>query len=140
MKRVRTTFHQCLVLLVFGALSLSLAHADVEWRIARELKLDSEPLDIAQSQDERNIFILTRGKILFYSLTEDKVKETIPVPEAFDRLRVSPKGNFLILGSGSEKTIEIVQFKIIQEIDISGLPYRGPKDAPVTIAVFSDYQ
>jgi len=140
MKRVRTIFHLCLVLLVFGALSLSLAHADVEWRIARELKLDSEPLDIAQSQDERSIFILTRGKILVYSLPEDRVKEAIPVDGAFDRLRVSPKGDFLILGSGSEKTLNIIQFKIIQEIDISGLPYSGPKDAPVTIAVFSDYQ
>jgi len=29
---------------------------------------------------------------------------------------------------------------VIHKIDVTGLPFKGPTDAPVTVAVFSDYQ
>jgi hypothetical protein len=29
---------------------------------------------------------------------------------------------------------------VIHEIEVTGLPFKGSPDAPVTIAVFSDYQ
>jgi hypothetical protein len=29
---------------------------------------------------------------------------------------------------------------VIHKIDVTGLPFKGPPGAPVTVAVFSDYQ
>ncbi len=29
---------------------------------------------------------------------------------------------------------------VVHEIDVTGLPFKGSPDAPVTVAVFSDYQ
>ncbi len=29
---------------------------------------------------------------------------------------------------------------VVHKIDVTGLPFKGPPDAPVTVAVFSDYQ
>lgn len=131
------------IFLVFGACSIFFsfpARGDVEWKIVKQLKFDSKPLDLVPSLDGRNIFILLRGKILIYSLSENKVSATIPVEEAVDGLRLSPNAEFLIVKSSSQKTVKIIQWRIVQDINVSGLPYQGPKDASVTIAVFSDYQ
>jgi len=114
--------------------------ANVEWTPKKQLELGVSTLDIATSLDGRWIFILAPGEILVYSISEEKVVNRIPVDKAFDRLTHSPRTNTLILGSGTEKTLKIIELDVIHDIAISGLPIKGPEDAPVTIAVFGDYQ
>jgi hypothetical protein len=46
----------------------------------------------------------------------------------------------LILTSSFSKTLKIFQVDTIHEIALSGLAFKGPADAAVTIAVFDDYQ
>ncbi len=140
MTKVGRVFIMLLVLWMCGIFVSSPSRGEVDWKIVKELKFDSEPLDMVPSLDGRNIFILVRGKIMVYSLLEGKIKESVSVQGSFDRLRALPNSEYLILTSSSEKALKIIQFKIIPEINISGLPYKGPKDAPVTIAVFTDYQ
>jgi len=50
------------------------------------------------------------------------------------------KTNTLILASSSTGALKIIQADQRYEISLSGLPFKGPVDAPVTIAVFDDYQ
>jgi hypothetical protein len=114
--------------------------ANVEWTPKKPLDLGASTLDMATSLDGRWIFILAPGEILVYSVSEEKVVNRIPVDKAFDRLTHSPKTNTIILGSGTEKTLKIIELEVIHSFAISGLPIRGPQDAPVTIAVFGDYQ
>ena len=114
--------------------------AEVDWTIKKQLNLEASPLDISTSVDGRWIFILVPGEVLVYSVSEDKVVNRIPVDEAFDTLTHSARSNTLVLGSGSEKTLRIIQLELIHKIDISGLPFKGPENAPVTMAVFGDYQ
>jgi hypothetical protein len=52
----------------------------------------------------------------------------------------SPNGDSLLLADSKAKTLEVVGISFVVDIDISGLPFKGPADAPVVIAVFSDYQ
>ena len=115
-------------------------HAEVEWKAIKELRLEVTPLDIVSSADGQLVFILSQGEILVYSVSEDKVLNRIPIDKNFDRLSYSATNNTLILTSGSEKILKIIQLEIIQKISIEGLPFKGPENAPVTIAVFSDYQ
>jgi WD40 repeat protein len=84
--------------------------------------------------------MLTPGKILVYSIAQEKVLNRIPVDKSFDRLTFSPKQNRLIVTSSSKKTLKLIDVEFLQKIDITGLPYKGQKNAPVTIAVFNDYQ
>ena len=140
MKMLRITFPLCLLLAVQGMFCSFPAKAEVDWHMAKQLMLESEPLDVAVSPDAKSLFVLVRGKVLVYSSLGDSIKGTIPVDEATDRVRVSPKGDYLILWSSSNKILRFIQFSLIEEIDLSGLPYKGLKEAPVTIAVFSDYQ
>jgi len=46
----------------------------------------------------------------------------------------------LLLKSRGNQTIEILVIDFIQKINISSSPFKGPTDAPVMIAVFSDFQ
>ena len=115
-------------------------HSAMDWTIVRQINLDAEPLDIAASADGRLIFVLVPGEILVYSISEDNVTNRIPIDKAFDRLTHSARTNVLILTSSSAKTLKIIQLEAIHNIALSGLPFKGPADAPVTIAVFSDYQ
>jgi hypothetical protein len=34
----------------------------------------------------------------------------------------------------------MVRISFVMDIDISGLPFKGAADAPVVVAMFSDYQ
>jgi len=42
--------------------------------------------------------------------------------------------------SRSQKMLRVIQLETIHQFDLSGLPFKGREEAPVTIAVFSDYQ
>ena len=114
--------------------------ADLELTERKELKLDASPLDTATSADGQWLFILTPGEIIVYSAFEDKISKGIPIDKGFDRLTYSAKTNSLILSSRSEKAVKIIQLELIHQFDISGLPLKGPENAPVTVAVFGDYQ
>ena len=84
--------------------------------------------------------MLSPGEIAVYSLTRNQTINTIPIEPDYDRISVSPKGNSLIVTSSTGKSLKIIDLEFIFQIDKSGLPLKGPADAPVTIAVFSDYQ
>jgi len=114
--------------------------AELEWTFREQVPLTSAPLDNAVSTDGKLLYILSAGEILVYSLTQNKTINTIPIESEYDNIAVSPQGNSLIVTSSAGKSLKIIDLEYIYNIDISGLPLKGPADAPVTIAVFSDYQ
>ena len=114
--------------------------AIVEWNIHKTLKLDTQPLDIAVSKNGKSIFVLTKlGKILIYSFN-GKLKDEIDVGNHIDQIKSGPGEEWLFLSSRKNKTVEILHVDFIQHIDISGSPFQGVENAPVAIAVFSDFQ
>ena len=113
---------------------------EMEWTIKTERNLEATPLDTAVSADGRLIFILSPGEILVYSVLQQKVINRIPVDKRFDRMTFSRADNTLIVTSSSAKVLKTIQLEFIQNIDITGLPFKGPANAPVTVAVFNDYQ
>ena len=133
----------CGILFSFMISCISVAQvfaADLELTERKQLKLDVSPLDTATSADGQWLFILTPGEIIVYSAFEDKISKGISIDKGFDRLTYSSKTNSLILSSRSEKTVKIIQLELLHKFDPSGLPFKGPGNAPVTVAVFGDYQ
>jgi hypothetical protein len=114
--------------------------ATLEWKIIQSLDLKTTPLDIASSADGLWLFIPTPGAILVFSTQEGKITEHVPVDPAFDRITSFPRGNVLTVTSSTQKTLQIIYLEPVHQIDTTGLPFKGPQDAPVTIAVFTDYQ
>jgi hypothetical protein len=115
-------------------------YAEIDTTLIKQTNLDVQPLDIAASADGKMIYVLARGEILLYSIDEGKVSNRIPIDKDFDKLTYAAKDNVLILTSSSSKTLKIIQVDFIYNITLDGLPYKGPANAAVTIAVFDDYQ
>jgi hypothetical protein len=129
-----------LIILVGLVSSSQIVYADIDWSIIKQIDLNAQPLDIAASADGRLIFVLAEGEILVYSISENKVTNRIPIDRDFDRVTLSDKRNALIISSSSSKRLKMIRVDRIYKIDISGHPFKGPADAPLTIVSFNDYQ
>lgn len=139
-KNVKTVFGAVITLMLFLVPLLNTSHATVELSTVKKLNLNAQPLDVAHSDDGNFLYILTRGEILVYSLAEDAVTDKVPIDKTYDSIAPLSDTGALILNSSTTTKIEVVNIEFIKNIDISGHPFKGPQDAPVTIAVFSDYQ
>jgi WD40 repeat protein len=128
------------VFFVVSAGFVGTVSAELEWTFRNPVPLTAAPLDNAVSADGQLLFMLSAGEIAVYSLTQSKTINTIPIDPDYDRISVSPRGNSLIVTSSAGKSMRIIDLEFVYQIDKSGLPLKGPADAPVTIAVFSDYQ
>jgi len=116
------------------------AQADVEWKIIKDLDLKAKPLDIAPSADGKWLFILTPGEILIFSIPEGKITDRFPVDKDFDRIALLPRPDLITLTSSRKNALQVIRFETIYKFDLTGLPFKGPQEASVTVAVFDDYQ
>ena len=138
--RTRIILALALFLAAGGTFLPKMVQADMEWRVINDLNLKATPLDVAPSADGQWLFILTPGEILVYSFPEGKITDHIGVSKDFDRLASLPSANTLTITSTTKKIVQIVVLEAVHKIDVTGSPFKGPQDAPVTIAVFTDYQ
>jgi len=128
------------VLIVLGSITMSYAAASVEWNVQKTLQLESAPIDVALSLDGKRIFVLDdQGQILIYS-TAGPFLDKIEVGNQFDHIKVGPKGAHLILNSRKNKSVQVITLDFIQNINVSGSPFKGSEDAAVVIATFDDFE
>jgi hypothetical protein len=129
-----------IVALAFVLAFCSPGFAEVEWEIQETLKLDSAPLDVAVSVDGKWLFVLTdKGSIVIFS-SDGREQDKIDVGDHVDTIEAGPREDILFLKSRKHKTVEVVTLDFIQDINVFGSPYKGPADAPVVIAVFTDFE
>ena len=130
-------------LLAAAALSLSLSvpvGAEVEWNVVKTLSLDGEALDVAVSADGKGVYVLLRGgQVQIYS-PGGKLQESFDLGFPADSIALSPAGNILYAASGDGRSLQVVQLVFVQKISTAGSPVKGPESAPVTVAVFNDFQ
>lgn len=122
------------------ALTVHPVWADLSWSTLTEFSLQGEPLDVASSGDGKSLFILAPGEVHVYSIPENALEKKIPVGEGFDRITYSPALHALVLTARGSKTLKILKLQDIHALDLSGLPFKGPEGAPVSVVVFSGYQ
>ena len=136
---MRPKFIGLLSVLLIIAGTAAGSFANVEWGLEHTFQMDQPPIDVAVSPDGKHIFVLTESGILVYS-KDGKLQDKIDVGYPVDQMKMGPEGKQLFITSRKNKTVQAVSIDFIVDIDISGAPYRGRQDAPVVIAVFSDYQ
>ncbi len=131
-----------LVLITAALLALAVhpASAEVISNVESSFKTTERPLDLATIADGSKTFVLTKkGNVLIYD-AKGELTDTVSVGKAFDRMEASPAGDKLFLSSSKDKTVQVISLAYIKEINIADSPYKGAKDAPVIVAVFSDFQ
>lgn len=127
-----------MLLICFGILPP--VHAEVEYNVLKTYKLEDQPVDMAFSASRNEIYVLNpKGELLIYD-ANNRLTEKINVGEGYDRLQLIQGSNVLCLSSRKDKKIQIIRLEFIQKIDTSGSPYKGSENAPVVIAVFSEFQ
>ena len=139
-KRMKRKFAIFLVALFLMFAWFSSSLATVEWDVAGTLNLKETPRDAAIALNGKWIFVLTdTGEILIYS-SDGKLEGTISVGKDVEGIKAGPREDILLLTSGKDKKVQIITLDFIQEINVSGSPFKGKADAPVVIAAFNDFQ
>ena len=114
--------------------------AEVEWSVQKDLKLDAAPLDVAASASGQWLFVLSaNGQVTVFS-SQGVVSDKFEVGQGVDGLATGPQEEILYLTNSKEATVKIVLVDFIRQINTEGSPFKGPKDAPVVLAVFTDFQ
>ena len=132
--------------LVAGTLLLpctSLAKVDIEEK--NTFTTTSAPLDVKSSADGKLLYVLTDDCKLHVYSDDGSLKDVIEVAKGTDRievagLRAANIDNKIYLINTAAKTIKELAVEFSAEIDASGSPFLGDPGAPVTIAVFSDFE
>ena len=137
MRQVRKV---CILLTALLFSFIAASQAEVEKGASKTLKLEAKPIDMAVSADGKYTFILAEGGKILIVDNSGQIKDTLKVSESAVSIGTSPKGDFLLLADSKENTLEVFSISFVVDIDISGLPFKGPENAPVVIAVFNDYQ
>jgi DNA-binding beta-propeller fold protein YncE len=130
-------------ILLIAVLALALCapvYAEVEWQVSQNLKLPSAPVDIATSADGQKVFVLLQGGELRIFNANGQQQEAVNLEISADKIAVSPDGGRLVLSDSKSKQVRLVSLDYIKPIDISGSPVKGPDDATVVVAVYSDFQ
>ncbi len=140
MKPVRLFFWS---LLITAMMAVS-AHARIDWDKTSSIQINSAIIDIASSTDGKHVFILTSGKVHIYTNT-GILKDSFEVSPDTSRISVSGLdmagiGNKIFLSNDSTGRIEEISYSYIIDINTEGSPFLGEADAPVVVALFSDFQ
>jgi len=112
----------------------------VEWGVVRQFQIASSPIDIAHSLDGKYAFVLTQDNDVLIYDNMGALQGTIPVNKGVTSIALDPLGQFLHMSDSENNKFYTLAIDFV--IDINGVdaPFKGKKDAPVTIAVFSDFQ
>ncbi len=110
------------------------------WSIQNQWKISSKPLEIVHTLDGKQVFVLTEQHTVEIYGSKGKHEGSIPVSEGVTAIDISPRGELLYLIDSKKNTFSSLSIDFIKDIDISGSPFKGKEDAPVTIAVFTDFE
>ncbi len=133
---MRISWLPCLLLLWLPVTG----HAEVESHVVQSFRTDAPLLDMAVTSDGKYIYVLTKKATLQVFTANGTLKERLNVGKDVDRLRVGRRDDLVYLINSRGNRIEALQLTFVQHFTSTGSPVKGPENAPVTVAVFSDFQ
>lgn len=112
----------------------------LEWQVISNWQIESTPVDLVHSLDGKLVFVLDdQHRVLIYD-NNGKLQGRLPVSEGVTAIDIAPQGEALYLIDSQTKSFTSVSMNYMHDIDITGSPFKGNVNAPVTIAVFTDFE
>ncbi|MBT8346141.1 MAG: hypothetical protein KJO28_07535 [Desulfofustis sp.] len=103
-------------------------------------QLPYSPVDMVQSVDGKYIYILTdNNKLLIYE-PNGNLKASVDVDPGVVAIDTDARGENVLLVDKDNKSFSVYSVDFVSDVDVSGAPFKGKADAPVTVAVFSDFE
>ena len=112
----------------------------VEWGVVRQFQIPSSPIDIAHSLDGKYAFVLTQDSKVFIFDNTGALQGTIPVNKGVNSIALDPLGQFLHMSDSEKNNFYTLAIDFVVDINAVDAPFKGKKDALITVAVFSDFQ
>lgn len=113
---------------------------DLNWSVQASWPIPAKPLDIAQSLDNKKVFILGTDAKVYIFTPDGKQLGALPVDPNVNAIDIAARGEMLYLVNNKTNTYTAIDVSFNQKIDITGAPVRGKADAPVTLVLFSDFE
>lgn len=136
----------CLISLILASGANALAVPDsgkdnrVEWKLQQNWSTAGKTLDMAHSLDGKVVYILNDQQLVQVFNTQGQLQGSIPVEEGVSAIDISPQGEKLYLINNNNQTFSSIGVSFVVDVDVSGSPFKGPANAPVTIALFTDFE
>ncbi len=112
----------------------------LEWEVKKQWQIPDSPVDVVHSLDDKYVFILTnKHQVLIYT-SDGKLEGTIPVEKGVTAIDIAPRAETLYLIDKDKNSFSAISVDFIHDINITGSPFLGPENAPVTIALFTDFE
>ncbi len=113
---------------------------DLNWSVQTTWTLPTKPLDIAQSLDNKKVFILGADAKVHIFAPDGKKLGDLPVDANISAIDIAPRGEMLYLINDKTNSYTAIDVSFNQRIDITGAPVLGQADAPITLVIFSDFE
>jgi hypothetical protein len=113
---------------------------DLNWSVQASWSIPAKPLDIAQSLDNKKVFVLATDAKVYIFTPDGKQLGALPVDPGANAIDIAARGEMLYLVNSKTNTYTAIDVSFNQKIDIIGAPVRGKADAPVTLVLFSDFE
>lgn len=112
----------------------------VEWESQKSWPTGSKTLDMVHSLDGKSVYILNDKQQIQVFSHEGQLQGNIPVAKGVSVIDIAPRGELLYVIDNEKQTFSSVAVSFVVDVDTAGSPSRGPEDAPVTIALFTDFE
>ncbi|MCF6178056.1 MAG: DsbA family protein [Geopsychrobacter sp.] len=111
----------------------------VNMRELKTIQLETTPKQITTTADGRRMYVLTEeGNLLIYNLGGE-LQGKLSIDPAIDQITaLGPQ--HLLLQKTAKKQAVVAIIEVSQQVDTSKSPILGDPDAPITIAVFDDFE
>ena len=116
------------------------ALGEVNWQARNTIKTKQTPLDIQISADGKKTFILTEGGKLEIYGSNATIIDTIEVDPAINSISVDGSGSRVLMNNPKTNSVERITVEYIASFNNQGSPFMGNANAPIVLAVFSDFQ
>ncbi|MEW6219052.1 MAG: hypothetical protein AB1634_05875 [Thermodesulfobacteriota bacterium] len=107
---------------------------------APPLKTEAKIRDVSVSADGQWTFVLAEGGTVLLYGPQGELVDRLQVPADTTGIAVWPDGSRLLASSAGKPDVAVYEVELVVAINVEGSPFKGPATAPVTVAVFSDFQ
>ena len=112
----------------------------VEWKLTQSWPTESKTLDMVYSLDGKYVYILNdRQQVQIFNRV-GQLQGNIPIEKGVSAIDISPQGDSLYLINNEKNTFSSISISFVVEVETAGSPFKGRVDAPVTLAVFTDFE
>jgi len=129
------------LLAVIGlGLAASPATAAIEWQAGPPLKTTAAPLAVATSADGSRTFVLGEGGKVQIFDNVGNLRDAIEVDPSMDHITSDGDGHRIIVSSHKNNLAQPIDISYRFPFDYTDSPVLGKPEAPVVLALFSDFQ